>query len=101
MHTGSRCCLGKGVLVMCILRGSLSSEMRLLCGTGTGYDNGNGNGYGYGDGYGNGNGNGYGDDSDSIIYWMQSLPMLDTAIDKAGAILAYWLSNADGTPANG
>src|SRR3990167_9226911 len=103
MHTGSRCCLGKGVLVMCILRGSLSSEMRLLCGTGTGYDNGNGNGYGYGDGYGDGdgNGNGYGDDSDSIIYWMQSLPMLDTAIDKAGAILAYWLSNADGTPANG
>jgi len=144
---------------MCILRGSLSSEMRLLCGYGTGdgygdgdgngngygygtgdgygagdgngngYGDGNGNGYGYGtgngngygdgngygygdgngngygngygDGNGNGNGNGYGDDSDSIIYWMQSLPMLDPAIDKAGAILAYWLSNADGTPANG
>src|SRR3990167_1024973 len=159
MHTGSRCGLGKGVLVMCILRGSLSSEMRLLCGTGNGngngygngngdgngygygngdgngYGDGNGNGYGYGDGngdgygygygygdgYGNGygygnddgngngngngdgdgNGNGYGDDSDSIIYWMQSLPMPDPAIDKAGAILAYWLSNADGTPANG
>ena len=90
---------------MCILRGSLSSEMRLLCGNGDG--NGNGDGYGYGDGNGNGNGDGdgngygYGDDSDSIIYWMQSLPMLDPAIDKAGAILAYWLSNADGTPANG
>src|SRR3990167_3161333 len=89
MHTGSRCGLGKGVLVMCILRGSLSSEMRLLRGNGDG----NGNGYGYG--------TGYGDDSDSIIYWMQSLPMPDPAIDKAGAILAYWLSNADGTPANG
>src|SRR3990167_3515863 len=101
MHTGSRCGLGKGVLVMCILRGSLSSEMRLLCGNGDG--NGNGDGYGYGDGNGDGNGNGYGygDDSDSIIYWMQSLPMPDPAIDKAGAILAYWLSNADGTPANG
>ena len=33
---------------MCILRGSLSSEMRLLRGNGDG----NGNGYGYG--YGNG-----------------------------------------------
>src|SRR3990167_8727136 len=165
MHTGSRCGLGKGVLVMCILRGSLSSEMRLLCGTGdgtgngygygngdgtgygdgngtgtgygygngdgngngngngygygdgtgygdgngtgtgTGYDNGNGNGYGYGDGNGNGdgdgNGYGYGDDSDRIIYWMQSLPMPDPAKSKGGAILAFWLSNADGTPANG
>src|SRR3990167_8496719 len=113
MHTGSRCGLGKGVLVMCILRGSLSSEMRLLCGNGNGNGDGYGNGTGYGDGYGNGygygngtgngdgTGNGSGDDSDSIIYWMQSLPMLDPAIDKAGAILAYWLSNADGTPANG
>ena len=82
-------------------------------GDGSGYGNGSGYGYGYGDGYGNGygygngtgngdgTGNGSGDDSDSIIYWMQSLPMLDPAIDKAGAILAYWLSNADGTPANG
>src|SRR3990167_8493907 len=107
MHTGSRCGLGKGVLVMCILRGSLSSEMRLLRGKSYGNGNGDGNGYAYGnvdgdgDGNGYGNGNGYGDDSDSIIYWMQSLPMPDPAIDKAGAILAYWLSNADGTPANG
>src|SRR3989304_319571 len=140
MYAGCRCGLGKGTLVMRVLRGSISSEMELLCGDGDG--DGGGGGYGYGDGdggygygggggggggrgasaaeraggggghssayggdyghsYGDGDGGGDGDNSESIVYWMRTLPRFAPAAEKAGAILAYWRSHADGTPANG
>ena len=145
---------------MRVLRGSISSEMELLCGDGDGdgggggygygdgdggygYGDGDGDGdgggygygYGYGDGgyggggygdggygggygygggghsygyggdyghsYGDGDGGGDGDNSESIVYWMRTLPRFAPAAEKAGAILAYWRSHADGTPANG
>ena len=63
---------------------------------------GNGYGYGYGDG------NGYGDKA----YWRQALDQFAlklpanqqvrlAELEASGATIAFWRSNADGTPANG
>jgi len=73
------------------------------------YGYGDGDGYGDGYGYGSGDGSGYGDGVGSS-YWRAILPTLADkagyslrahAAQKAGAKLAYWLSDAQGRPCNG
>ena len=64
-------------------------------GYGEGYGSGSGSGCGdgYGDGYGDGDGDGYGDGYSTAILSQHKCP--------AGAVLAFWKSDALGRPANG
>jgi hypothetical protein len=84
------------------------SEWMLRYGDGYGYGSGYGSGYGYGSGDGCGSGSGYGDGSGdgSAKYWRLVLagavpPHRRGEFDRARAVLAFWKSNDDGTPANG
>ena len=85
-----------------VLRGAVPDTT----GYGDGYGDGDGYGYGHGDGHGYGYGDGDGD------YWRSamrhfvarlSVAQQDRAavLESSGALLAFWRSNADGTPANG
>jgi len=76
-------------------------------GDGDGYGDGAGGGYGSGD-YGYGDGDGYGDGSGGGYgsgdgRWLRSYTdqILEQYPCPAGARLAYWKSEQDGTPANG
>jgi hypothetical protein len=71
-----------------------------------------GDGSGYGDGDGYGSGSGYGDGDGSGQYWKSALEYFlqrlspeqqehARAVAVAGALLAFWRSDADGRPANG
>jgi hypothetical protein len=69
-------------------------------GYGSGSGSGSGYGYGYGDGYGDGDGYGYGSGSGDFIEYLAAL--LDPwRKEHDQAVLAFWRSNRDGTPANG
>jgi hypothetical protein len=81
-------------------------------GYGYGYGDGYGDGDGYGYGSGSGSGYGYGSGSGSGSYWLACLPYLTddwtlaqrarlTALQAAGALIAYWCSDASGKPCNG
>jgi hypothetical protein len=89
-------------------------------GSGYGYGDGSGSGYGYGDGYGDGDGAGYGDGygygsgsgygdgsywASTLACFLSRLPVAAQAraleLRQAGALLAFWLSDASGRPSNG
>ena len=68
--------------------------------------------YGYGYGYGYGDGDGDGDGEASKTYWASTIGWFAAkwpeaqrerlrALQDAGARIAFWRSDADGTPANG
>ncbi len=77
-------------------------------GDGSGYGDGDGDGYGYGDG--SGYGSGYGDGSGSGSgYWKDcAVALMPTEkvkrseeLSAGGAVVAFWRSTRNGTPANG
>jgi len=69
-------------------------------GDGSGYGSGDGSGYGSGYGSGSGYGDGYGDGSIAYCAALTDIP--EAYIHReAGAVVALWRSNVDGTPANG
>ena len=81
-------------------------------GSGSGYGYGSGSGYGYGSGYGDGSGDGYGygdGSGDGYGYAAYSQAVLQhyageighKRVKEDGAVLAFWKSKKDGTPANG
>jgi hypothetical protein len=77
-------------------------------GSGSGYGDGYGYGYGYGYGDGDGYGYGYGDGeywAATLEHFLGKLPdsSLSRAVElrQAGALLAFWLSDASGRPSNG
>ena len=77
-------------------------DVYLLKLNGDGY--GDGNGYGNGDGYGNGYGYGDGNGSDKAYleaYLAAAGGVRASQLRDAGAVLAFWRSTKDGTPANG
>ena len=100
-----------------ILRGDPKALLGSGDGSGYGYGCGSGSGDGYGDygcgsGYGNGYGYGDGDGSASKDYWVATIASFSakwpdgqraklSAAKASGAIIAFWRSTSDGTPANG
>ena len=75
-------------------------------GSGDGYGSGYGNGYGsgdgggYGNGYGDGAGYGYGGRGGIVSEDFISALLNQNVIPSSNKVVAFWRSNADGTPAN-
>jgi hypothetical protein len=100
--------VGEGTVAVTVLRGTVPSGSGSGDGYGYGYGSGYGSGYGDGDGYGYGSGYGSGSGDywrSALHYFRAALPAPTqarvAALEAAGALIGFWRSTADGSPANG